>query len=292
MKLVLILVSARGAHGLAGWQRVSGPGGRGRSPERGGHGSGRGEWRDNFAGTRVFVENLSYDTDWAGLKDHFLSSGFPVVYTSVSQTQDGASKGCGIVQFESSAAAEDAIREMTGSELDGRSLNVRKDAQESSRRQARGAGSGARAADSWRDRQWSRVAGTADGEAAVDEAAVARLLAERDAARQQRDFQKADELLDDLADLGVSLDDARRQRSWWGGGGGDGGGGRGGGRSGAARGRREWFKGAAEPRGGGPPEMLPGDWTCQDCGALVFARKRACFKCGAPRTGEEEGDYW
>ena len=27
----------------------------------------------------------------------------------------------------------------------------------------------------------------------------------------------------------------------------------------------------------------PGDWTCGDCGANVFARKQACFRCGAPR---------
>jgi len=32
----------------------------------------------------------------------------------------------------------------------------------------------------------------------------------------------------------------------------------------------------------------PGDWTCGDCGANVFARKRACFRCGAPR-GDSEG---
>jgi len=27
----------------------------------------------------------------------------------------------------------------------------------------------------------------------------------------------------------------------------------------------------------------PGDWTCGDSGANVFARKQACFRCGAPR---------
>ena len=29
------------------------------------------EFRSNFEGTRCFVENLSSDTDWAMLKDHF-----------------------------------------------------------------------------------------------------------------------------------------------------------------------------------------------------------------------------
>merc|ERR1740124_1375743 len=44
--------------------------------------------------------------------------------------------------------------------------------------------------------------------------------------------------------------------------------------------------GAPEPEGGGfggggggPGESRPGDWTCPDCGANVFASKSACFKC-------------
>ena len=41
------------------------------------------------------------------------------------------------------------------------------------------------------------------------------MLKERDAAREIRDFETADRILDDLADLDVSLDDARRQRAWW-----------------------------------------------------------------------------
>lgn len=32
---------------------------------------------------------------------------------------------------------------------------------------------------------------------------------------------------------------------------------------------------------GGPPK--PGDWTCDQCGASVFASKDTCFKCGAPK---------
>eukprot|EP00958_Prasinococcus_capsulatus_P023046 scaffold3334_cov369-Prasinococcus_capsulatus_cf.AAC.17 len=34
--------------------------------------------------------------------------------------------------------------------------------------------------------------------------------------------------------------------------------------------------------GGGPPAR-PGDWTCSNCQALVFASKSACFKCQMPR---------
>ena len=33
--------------------------------------------------------------------------------------------------------------------------------------------------------------------------------------------------------------------------------------------------------------VKPGDWTCGDCGANVFARKQACFRCGAPKGNSE-----
>jgi len=34
----------------------------------------------------------------------------------------------------------------------------------------------------------------------------------------------------------------------------------------------------------GGREVRPGDWTCQSCGEHVFARKDACWKCGAPKN--------
>ena len=46
------------------------------------------------------------------------------------------------------------------------------------------------------------------------------------------------------------------------------------------------------PSGGdGPPggrgDVRPGDWTCNGCGANVFASKTACFRCQAPKPGFE-----
>jgi len=35
---------------------------------------------------------------------------------------------------------------------------------------------------------------------------------------------------------------------------------------------------------GGGHEVRPGDWTCPSCGEHVFARKDACWKCGAPKS--------
>tara|TARA_B110001452_G_scaffold229680_1_gene205658 strand:- start:297 stop:2612 length:2316 start_codon:yes stop_codon:yes gene_type:complete len=41
-------------------------------------------------------------------------------------------------------------------------------------------------------------------------------------------------------------------------------------------------------RGGGPDAVRPGDWTCGNCGANVYASKVACFKCGAPKPPPQE----
>eukprot|EP00965_Chrysotila_dentata_P262179 6214494-Pleurochrysis_carterae.AAC.5 len=92
---------------------------------RGGQSSSRGrgsmsprpepEFRTRFAETRVFVENLTFETEWTDLKDHFKQAGYPTVYASISTDRDtGRSKGCGIVQFETVHAAQDAIEHMTG----------------------------------------------------------------------------------------------------------------------------------------------------------------------------------
>lgn len=192
-------------YGLAGgWQRVAAGGGRGL--DRGGRGSGgrggggRGRSRADFAETRIFVENLSYETTWMGLKDHFLSEGFPVAFVSVSETADGESKGCGLVQFEEAEAAANAIERMTGSELDGRRINCRRDVQTAERRLQVAADP-----DAWKTKPWTRVPGTLDDSKKVDEAAVLDLIARRDAAREAQDFAAADGLLDELEDLGEGL---------------------------------------------------------------------------------------
>lgn len=184
------------ANGLAGgWQRVAaGGGGRG--------GGGRGRSRADFAETRIFVENLSFETTWIGLKEHFLAEGYPVAFVSVSETSTGDSKGCGLVQFEEAEAATDAIERMTGTELNGRRINCRRDVQSAERR------SGAAVdPDAWKTKPWTRTLGTLDDSQEVDEAAVFALLARRDVAREAKDFTMADGLLDQLEDLGAGLRD-------------------------------------------------------------------------------------
>merc|ERR1719253_1062514 len=38
-------------------------------------------------------------------------------------------------------------------------------------------------------------------------------------------------------------------------------------------------------KGGGKSGGKPGDWDCPECGAMVFASKDSCFKCGCSRGG-------
>jgi len=75
---------------------------------------------------RVYVGNLSYQTSWQGLKDYFKTVG-NVIYADVLREDNGRSKGCGIVEFETREEALGAIKALTNTELDGRPIFVRED---------------------------------------------------------------------------------------------------------------------------------------------------------------------
>jgi len=77
-------------------------------------------------GTQLYVGNLSYDTTWRDLKDHFNQAG-EVVRADVKTSESGRSKGFGIVRFTRPEDADAAISSLGGVELDGRSLEVRPD---------------------------------------------------------------------------------------------------------------------------------------------------------------------
>eukprot|EP00913_Durusdinium_trenchii_P003429 g3176.t1 len=99
------------------------------------------------------------------------------------------------------------------------------------------------------------------------------MVDERQAARRDRDFDKADRMREELKEMGVRhlagvnqqsasaktpTDVPRR------------------GRSGVVN----------NPGGKGPIEKRDGDWICRNCGKLVFATKDACFSCGTPRESQ------
>ena len=172
--------------------------------------------------------------EWQQLRNHFAAHR-PVYARVNTDSRTGKPAGNGVVQFESSAMAREAITMMSGSSLMGRQITCRADVKWGADAQqeaevlqegqaageGEGLGDGARAAPVWAakmPREWSRVAGSMDGSEqaeAIDEAEVYHLLSLRDAARAQRNFEVADGHLDELAALGVSVDDGRRQKKWW-----------------------------------------------------------------------------
>ena len=93
-------------------------GGRG----RGGGGKGRG----GGGGGAVYVGNLSWESSWQDLKDHFKSAG-SVVHADVMVGSDGRSKGCGLVTFATAQEAQNAIAALNDTDLGGRPIFVRED---------------------------------------------------------------------------------------------------------------------------------------------------------------------
>lgn len=79
---------------------------------------------------RVYVGNLSWNTRWQDLKDHMRKTGEVVHAEIFTESFGGRSAGCGIVEYESSSGAENAILSMNDTILDGRQIFVRADREE------------------------------------------------------------------------------------------------------------------------------------------------------------------
>ena len=172
---------------------------------------------------RIFVTNLPYEIEWQQLRDHFARSGFRVVFARINtDSRTGEQRGNGVVQFETAAEASTALQEMDGTVLMGRRLGCRVDVRWQEHAEESDGDEQERTRpekpQAWQGKAWTRAAGTLDDSAemaAIDPAEILALLERRDAAREVRDFSTADALLDELAGLGVSVDDARRQKRWW-----------------------------------------------------------------------------
>jgi len=108
-------------------EQGSGGGGGGGFRRGGGHhNSGGGGGGGGSGGTQLFVGNLSFDTTWRELKDHFRQCG-DVERAEVMEGPDGRRKGFGTVKFYKQKDASNAIRRLNGNELQGRNLEVRLD---------------------------------------------------------------------------------------------------------------------------------------------------------------------
>jgi cold-inducible RNA-binding protein len=87
---------------------------------------------------KLFVGGLSWNTDDHGLKAAFEAHGEVTDAKVITDRESGRSRGFGFVTFNEAGDAETAVEQMEGSELDGRTLNVK----EAHDRPDRGGGGG------------------------------------------------------------------------------------------------------------------------------------------------------
>jgi RNA recognition motif-containing protein len=74
--------------------------------------------------TRLFVGNLSFDTNELELREVFGQSGQVVEAKVVTDRETGRSRGFAFVEMSSADEADKAISELNGRELGGRTLKV------------------------------------------------------------------------------------------------------------------------------------------------------------------------
>ncbi len=92
---------------------------------------------------KLFVGGLSWDTTDASLNQAFESFGEITEAKVITDRETGRSRGFGFVTFADSDAAQNAIAEMDGTSIDGRSVKVN-EAQDRGRSGGGGGGGGGR----------------------------------------------------------------------------------------------------------------------------------------------------
>ncbi|KAL3941444.1 MAG: hypothetical protein SGARI_000600 [Bacillariaceae sp.] len=171
-------------------------------------------FRQDFRKTRVFVKNIPQGVSWQDLKDHFRTAG-NVVFASVSvDVNTGVSKGHGIVQFETTAMAQNAIDIMAEHPMEGNVLFVREDVQENTDPNARlrdsSAPRGPTPPTKWKCANEANAVFMSEDE--LD--GILNLIKARDDARRRRKYDVSDNIRDELKDVhGVFIDD--RLKMWW-----------------------------------------------------------------------------
>jgi RNA recognition motif-containing protein len=73
---------------------------------------------------KLFVGSLSWNTDDRGLEEAFSRFGEITDAKVITDRDSGRSRGFGFVTFADASAAQKAVQEMNGAQLDGRTLNV------------------------------------------------------------------------------------------------------------------------------------------------------------------------
>lgn len=171
-------------------------------------------FRQDFRGTRVFVQGLPPDASWQDVKDHFRIAG-EVVFASVSgDPVTGESKCCGIVQYETTEMALTAIAIMRNHPLNGFQLFVREDVQEASgNKQLQNLmprKKGPTPPSKWKCANEENASYLSEDE----RKAIVALIKARDDARRRKKYDASDAMREELKfKYGVHIDD--RLYMWW-----------------------------------------------------------------------------
>ncbi len=75
-------------------------------------------------GNKLFVGNLNWDTTDDGLQQAFEAFGEVREAKVITDRESGRSRGFGFVTYADNDAAETAMKEMDGQQLDGRTIRV------------------------------------------------------------------------------------------------------------------------------------------------------------------------
>jgi len=73
---------------------------------------------------KLYVGNLSFDTNESGLEQHFANYGRVDDVAVITDRETGRSRGFGFVTMSNDDEAKAAMEATNGTELDGRELNV------------------------------------------------------------------------------------------------------------------------------------------------------------------------
>ncbi|TNE85727.1 MAG: RNA-binding protein, partial [Deltaproteobacteria bacterium] len=91
--------------------------------------------------TKLFVRGLPWATDGQGLREAFEQFGNVTDSVVVTDRETGRSRGFGFVTFDDDQEAKEALRQMDGANLGGRTIQV-KEAEDRPRRPGGGGGGG------------------------------------------------------------------------------------------------------------------------------------------------------
>jgi RNA recognition motif-containing protein len=76
-------------------------------------------------GTKLYVGNLNYNTTEDSLREAFSANGREVASVSIIMDREtGRSRGFAFVEMATSEAAQQALQELDGADLDGRTLRI------------------------------------------------------------------------------------------------------------------------------------------------------------------------